>query len=76
MSSSPRPLEAPIDLTAYLLLRLKELGVGYVHGVAGDYNLTALDHVEECGMAWMGNCNELNAGAWRHSLHFQAEHEC
>lgn len=28
----------------------------------GDYNLTALDYVDKCGLHWVGNCNELNAG--------------
>lgn len=31
---------------------------------AGDYNLTALDYIEKCGLHWVGNCNELNAGMW------------
>lgn len=31
--------------------------------VAGDYNLTALDYLPQCGLHWAGNCNELNAGA-------------
>ncbi len=29
---------------------------------AGDYNLEALDYLPECGLHWVGNCNELNAG--------------
>ena len=32
---------------------------------AGDYNLTALDYIDKCGLHWVGNCNELNAGMWR-----------
>ena len=62
MSSTQQPLSKPIDLAAYLLLRLHELGLRSVHGVPGDYNLTALDYVEPCGLKWVGNCNELNAG--------------
>jgi pyruvate decarboxylase len=27
-----------------------------------EYNLTALDYLEPAGLAWIGNCNELNAG--------------
>src|SRR5204863_100587 len=29
---------------------------------AGDYNLVALDYLSKCGLHWVGNCNELNAG--------------
>lgn len=32
------------------------------NSVIGDYNLTALDYVPKCGLHWVGNCNELNAG--------------
>lgn len=28
----------------------------------GDYNLHALDYLPKCGLSWVGNCNELNAG--------------
>lgn len=28
----------------------------------GDYNLAALDYLPKCGLHWIGNCNELNAG--------------
>jgi pyruvate decarboxylase len=28
----------------------------------GDYNLQALDYLPKCGLSWVGNCNELNAG--------------
>ena len=24
----------------------------------------ALDYIPEAGLTWVGNCNELNAGAW------------
>lgn len=51
-----------IDLAEYLFRRLAELGLGSVHGVPGDYNLTALDYVEPAGLKWVGNANELNAG--------------
>ncbi|PYH97900.1 pyruvate decarboxylase [Aspergillus ellipticus CBS 707.79] len=46
----------------YLCLRIKEVGVRSIHGVPGDFNLTALDYVKKCGLQWVGNCNELNAG--------------
>ena len=51
-----------VKLAEYLFARLKQLGVGSVHGVPGDYNLTLLDFVEPAGLLWVGNTNELNAG--------------
>lgn len=51
-----------IALADYLLTRLRQLGVDSIHGVPGDYNLELLDHVEDQGFNWVGNCNELNAG--------------
>ena len=54
--------EVPVTLTEYLFTRLRQLGVKSMHGVPGDYNLTALDYIEPCGLEWVGNCNELNAG--------------
>lgn len=56
-------LRSPVDLAEYLFRRLHELGVRAVHGVPGDYNLVALDYLEPTGLRWVGNCNELNAGA-------------
>lgn len=55
-------LRKPVDLVEYLYRRLHELGVRSVHGVPGDYNLVALDYIPKCGLRWVGNCNELNAG--------------
>ncbi|KAI0487072.1 thiamine diphosphate-binding protein [Xylaria cf. heliscus] len=49
-------------LAEYLFTRLKQLGIGAVHGVPGDFNLTLLDYVEPAGLLWVGNANELNAG--------------
>ncbi|KAF3491569.1 pyruvate decarboxylase [Arthroderma uncinatum] len=57
-----RELEEPVDVAEYLFKRLKQMGVGSVHGVPGDYNLAALDYLPKCGLHWVGNCNELNAG--------------
>ena len=51
-----------IDLAEYLFTRLRQLGVGSIHGVPGDYNLTALDYIEPASLHWVGNANELNAG--------------
>jgi pyruvate decarboxylase len=55
-------LKEPVDVAEYLYRRLYELGVRSVHGVPGDYNLVALDYLSKCGLSWVGNCNELNAG--------------
>ena len=54
-------MAAQVDLAKYLFRRLHQLGVRAVHGVPGDYNLTALDYVKPSGLAWVGNANELNA---------------
>lgn len=51
-----------IDLTLYLFQRLRQLGIKSVHGVPGDYNLSALDYLSQADLKWVGNCNELNAG--------------
>ncbi|KAJ5717528.1 hypothetical protein N7488_003174 [Penicillium malachiteum] len=57
-----RELENPVDVAEYLFRRLYEVGIRAVHGVPGDYNLSALDYLPKCGLDWVGNCNELNAG--------------
>ncbi|KAK6525392.1 Pyruvate decarboxylase 1 [Orbilia ellipsospora] len=49
-------------IVQYLFKRLHQLGIRSVHGVPGDYNLVALDNLQEAGLEWVGNCNELNAG--------------
>lgn len=46
----------------YLAERLKQLGVGHVFGVPGDYVLTFMDQIIDSGIALIGTCNELNAG--------------
>lgn len=51
-----------LKLAEYLFSRLVQLGIGSVHGVPGDFNLTLLDYVEPAGLNWVGNANELNAG--------------
>lgn len=58
-SSTP---QSTVTLSQYLFTRLYQLGVKSLHGVPGDYNLTALDYVEKSGLRWVSNCNELNAG--------------
>lgn len=55
-------MPSTIKLAEYLFTRLKQLGVGAVHGVPGDFNLTLLDYVQPAGLLWVGNANELNAG--------------
>lgn len=50
-----------MKLAEYLFARLRQLGVGSMHGVPGDYNLTLLDYVRPAGLVWAGNANELNA---------------
>ncbi|KAL4918548.1 thiamine diphosphate-binding protein [Aspergillus aurantiobrunneus] len=57
-----RELRRPMDVAEYLFRRLHEVGIRAVHGVPGDYNLTALDYLAKCKLHWVGNCNELNAG--------------
>ena len=55
-------LKSPVDVAEYLFTRLHQLGIRSIHGVPGDYNLVALDYIPNCGLNWVGNCNELNAG--------------
>ncbi|KAL8940304.1 MAG: hypothetical protein Q9211_002348 [Gyalolechia sp. 1 TL-2023] len=55
-------LKSPIDIAEYLFRRLHEVGIRGIHGVPGDYNLVALDYIPKCGLNWVGNVNELNAG--------------
>ena len=46
----------------YLVLRLKQIGIKHIFGVPGDYNMEFLDRiVNQSGIKWIGNCNELNA---------------
>lgn len=54
-------MASEVSLAEYVFLRLKQLGVGAIHGVPGDYNLTLIDHVIPSGLSWVGNTNELNA---------------
>ena len=51
-----------IHLAEYIFTRLRQVGVESIHGVPGDYNLTALDYIEPAGIHWIGNANELVAG--------------
>ena len=45
-----------------MLRRLREAGISYLFGVAGDLDLEFLLQVEDGNeFMWIGNCNELNA---------------
>jgi pyruvate decarboxylase len=55
-------MSSHIDLAEFLFVRLHQLGVRGIHGVPGDYNLTALDYIKPAGLDWVGNANELNSG--------------
>lgn len=47
---------------AFLLKRLRQLGIRHVFGVPGDYNLQFLEQIKEAdGLEFIGTCNELNA---------------
>ena len=59
-------LKTPVDVAEYLFTRLKQIGVKSIHGLPGDYNLVALDYIEQTGLKWVGNVNELNAGIYAH----------
>jgi TPP-dependent 2-oxoacid decarboxylase len=53
---------------AFLLRRLRELGLKHVIDVAGDFNLEFLEQLEaDAGLKWIGCCNELNA-AYAHAM--------
>lgn len=47
---------------AYLVERLREVGVRHVFGVPGDYVLGLMDEIVASPVAFVGTCNELNAG--------------
>ena len=50
-----------ITVAEYLLIRLKEIGVDHLFGVAGDFVLGFLNQVLKSGLQYVGTCNELNA---------------
>ncbi|WP_432544161.1 alpha-keto acid decarboxylase family protein [Kineococcus sp. SYSU DK002] len=52
-----------VTVGAYLARRLEQLGVRYLFGLPGDFNLALLDEVlGGSGLRWVGSSNELNAG--------------
>ncbi len=50
-----------ITVADYLLTRLRQLGVGHIFGVPGDFVLGFLNHVLDSEVEYVGTCNELNA---------------
>lgn len=47
---------------AFLLRRLREIGVTHIPGVPGDYNLQFLEQIDDAqDIDFIGTCNELNA---------------
>jgi indolepyruvate decarboxylase len=51
-----------ITIGQYLLARLSEMGVRYLFGVPGDFNLWFLEQTIKSGsIDFVGCCNELNA---------------
>lgn len=51
-----------MNLSAYLLQRLKSLGVDHVFGIPGDYVLPFFDELIASDVEHVAACNELNAG--------------
>lgn len=46
----------------FLFRRMRELGIGHVFGVPGDFNLQLLEQIRQVdGIDFVGTCNELNA---------------
>ena len=54
--------DTPYTVSDYLVQRLQDIGIGHAFGVPGDYTLDFLDRLVHSPIAWVGNCNELNAG--------------
>ncbi|KAI5306121.1 hypothetical protein KEM56_002153 [Ascosphaera pollenicola] len=51
-----------LPLGEYIFRRLRNIGIGHIFGVPGDFNLNLIDHVDSVnGLEWIGTCNELNA---------------
>jgi len=54
-------LSSEITVADYLLIRLKEIGVDHLFGVAGDFVLGFFNQVLKSEVKYVGTCNELNA---------------
>ena len=51
-----------MTIGTFLFMRLKQVGIGHVFGVPGDFNLQLLEQIKEVeGIEFIGTCNELNA---------------
>lgn len=51
-----------IPIGAYLLIRLKQVGIDTIFGVPDDFNMPLLDFIEDDPkLTWANNTNELNA---------------
>jgi TPP-dependent 2-oxoacid decarboxylase len=50
-----------ITVADYLITRLKEIGVGHLFGVPGDFVLGFFNQVLKSDLKYVGTCNELNA---------------
>jgi indolepyruvate decarboxylase len=51
-----------MNIGNFLLMRLQQIGVEYIFGVPGDFNLQLLEQIKEVdGIEFIGTCNELNA---------------
>ena len=51
-----------INIGAYLLIRLKEMGVDHIFGVPGDFVMGFFNQILKSEVKYIGTCNELNAG--------------
>ena len=56
------PNTGPMSVGRYLIHRLRQLGLGHVFGIPGDYVLGFMKQVEESPLQLVGTTNELCAG--------------
>lgn len=58
---SPTIAPDTVSIGYYLAARLREIGVGHLFGLPGDFNLGLLDEMLSVdGVEWVGTTNELN----------------
>ena len=53
--------QASVTVADYLLIRLKQMGIDHLFGVADEFVLGFLNEVLESEVQYIGTCNELNA---------------